>query len=61
MFRVDASQLTVMDDIVRGAANFFRKKSPIINKKELKKFSKLKNLDPEHNRAMYLRIPPPTD
>ncbi len=65
MIRVDASQPTVIEEIVRGAANLIiphrQQRGPIINKKDVKKYQNVPNASPDHKTAMYLRIPPPTD
>ena len=61
---MDASQPTVMEEIVRGAANWImpaKPKGPIVDKKDVRKYSHLLNASPDHKSAMYLRIPPPTD
>lgn len=53
----------MIDELISGAASVFHKvinKKPIVNKKEVSEYAKLKHLDDQQRRMMYLRIPPVT-
>ncbi|TNV85269.1 hypothetical protein FGO68_gene3935 [Halteria grandinella] len=50
---------TLLDKVVYGTSRLINHKTPVLNKKEVKKYRGVQNFDPK--RTLYLRIPPPSE